>query len=235
MPTLETLVRFAKRRIKRTDMDHLLLEHSIDIYREICQKVPFLGLQEKIDNIPLVADDPEVSLASYNIAGILSVRLIVSPTQFRRLQRSHSRSFDELGYTRPGTPALYARFGNKIELHPAPSNSNMTLRLRVWRNATIVDTPDELTTELVWPRAWDSLGKYELLYRAYLDLDEHEKAAWLMQPMVLPRQPTPMKLRSSEMGIIPRLWNDLLKIETERESVDEDFSINPLQRNYSAR
>lgn len=236
MSTLDTLVTFVKRRVKRADMDTNILEHAIDVYKSICGLMPFSGLQQKLE-LPLVDGEPLVSLEGLRVAGIMSVRLASSATNanFRRLKRAHSTLFDELGYVTSATPAMYCRFGNGIEIHPPPNGSNFLIRIRAWMEPVIVDTPDELTTELVWPSAWDSLGKYETLYRIYIDLDEHEKAAWLMQPMMIPRQPAPRKVRSYEMGIIPRLWNDLLRLETQREGVDEDFSINPLVRNYSMR
>jgi hypothetical protein len=52
-------------------------------------------------------------------------------------------------------------------------------------------------------------------------------------PMPMPRQMSPKKTQMFEVGIIPRLYNDLLKTINMREAVDEDFSVNPIRRRYA--
>ena len=56
----------------------------------------------------------------------------------------------------------------------------------------------------------------------------------LMQTSMLPNQASPKKKKVDEMGIIPRLWNNLLSNMSFRENIDEDFSINPLIRRYTS-
>lgn len=83
---------------------------------------------------------------------------------------------------------------------------------------------------MVIPGEWHELVKYETMYRAYIELlDEQEKALMMMQPAMLPRQGSPTKIRSAEVGVIPRLWNDLLRTVSQREHVDEDLAISPMR------
>lgn len=91
------------------------------------------------------------------------------------------------------------------------------------------------TTVLVTPEEWDELLGWETLYRVYYALDQPDKAAALIGQNGFPRQPSPRKQKVFETGIIPRLWNDLLKTMSQQENVDEDFSINPIIRSYSVR
>jgi hypothetical protein len=90
-------------------------------------------------------------------------------------------------------------------------------------------------TQLVTPAEWDELMKWETLYRVYMYLDQLDKASALVQPQPLPRQASPKKTVMYEVGIIPRLWNDLLTTISQQENVDEDFSINPVIRAYTFR
>jgi hypothetical protein len=46
---------------------------------------------------------------------------------------------------------------------------------------------------------------------------------------------SPRKQTMYQTGIIPRLWNDLLATASNKENVDEDFSINPVIRAYTVR
>lgn len=86
----------------------------------------------------------------------------------------------------------------------------------------------------VTPEEWDELIRWETLYRVYIALDQIDKAQALVTPQGLPRQQgSPKKIRVFETGIIPRLWNDLLETVSQKENVDEDFSINPVIRPYS--
>lgn len=93
----------------------------------------------------------------------------------------------------------------------------------------------EQDTYVLTPSEWDELLRYETLYKTYYALDQIEKAMALMQPQMVPRQPTIKKTSMFEMGIIPRLWNDLLTTVSQQENVDEDFGINPTMRAYSIR
>lgn len=86
---------------------------------------------------------------------------------------------------------------------------------------------------LLMPEEWEELLMWETLYRLYTATEQHDKAMLLVAPTMTPRMPTPKKITIREVGIIPRLWNDLLQTVYGREGVDEDFSINPISRPYS--
>lgn len=100
-----------------------------------------------------------------------------------------------------------------------------------------IDTSSAIVNSLtlLTPPEWDELMKWETLYRVYHYLDQLDKGAQLVQPQGLPRQASPKKIPMVEVGIIPRLWNDLLTTISQQENVDEDFSINPVIRAYSFR
>jgi hypothetical protein len=99
-----------------------------------------------------------------------------------------------------------------------------------------LSSTDFQNTAVLTPVEWDELLRWETLYKVYYSLDMLEKAAALMQPAMVPRQPgSSKKTISFETGVIPRLWNDLLTTVSQQENVDEDFSINPTIRNYSQR
>jgi len=82
---------------------------------------------------------------------------------------------------------------------------------------------------------WVELHKWETLYRLYNHLEQWEKAQMLIAPAAMPvyQSPKHKRLMTEEVGIIPRLWNSLLRTVDERENVDEDFSINPVVRGYT--
>ena len=92
---------------------------------------------------------------------------------------------------------------------------------------------DVATTGLVTPPEWDELVEWETLYRLYFFADRGNDALALMAPAQMPRQAWVKKTTSYEMGIIPRLWNDLLQTSQMREGVDEEFSINPRYRQFT--
>jgi len=68
----------------------------------------------------------------------------------------------------------------------------------------------------------------------YYALERFSEAASLVMVTPMPRQAEPKRRIQQEVGIIPRLWNELLKTVSQRENIDEDFGINPLIRPYTA-
>lgn len=240
MSTIETLSTWATTFVKRSDLTSESIDLALEVYKLICQKIPFEGLQQKSGEISaqsvngaaldtvLAAQTPALPA----VAGIMSIRYTKTTNQSWRLRRSHSRTYDAISFSTSSDPRTYARFGNTIELMPSPSSATPTVRFRYWTNPTIHTTPK--STVLLWPDAWDALGKWETLYRLYYMIGEPEKAMTLIQPAVMPRQASPRKHQMFEVGIIPRLWNDLLATISQRENVDEDFSINPIVRSYTS-
>jgi len=104
-------------------------------------------------------------------------------------------------------------------------------------NGRLLDLTSAWYRQLLTPPAWDELMRWETLYRAYHLIDAADKAATLVQGQYPPaRMPgSPKQQRTYEMGIIPKLWNDLLTTTSSKENVDEDFNINPVIRAYSVR
>lgn len=226
----------AKTKLRRFDLVEDAVDEALSFYRVLCAKVPFEDLQVTSAEVPTLANIASYALSLWgtNIAGIVSARICYSTNQYRRLKRSHVRRFDMLSATAASRPTQYARWGQNIELFPAPSVATYTVRLRYWEKPTVVEA-DPATTVLQYPDEWSELHKYETLYRMYIHLEEHEKAMMLVQPAMLPRQPSPKRVVVSEVGIIPRLWNDLLMTVNQREAPDEDFGVNPMVRPYTWR
>lgn len=225
--------------MKRDDLTTEAREAAKGVYLLVCQKIPFEALQKRSAELPMQANVDTYDLASGptvlspDLAGIMSIRYS-NGTRKWRWKRSHSRLFDSISVTTSSDPRLYARFGTTIEVHPPPSSSAATFRVRYWSNPTLVASPNEHTTTLVTPVAWDELFKWETLYRLYFITGQEDKAAQLIMPMPMPRQMQPKRTQMFEVGIIPRLWNDLLATINMREAVDEDFSVNPIRREYTS-
>jgi hypothetical protein len=217
--------------LKRSDLTSEAVEAAVGAYRVICQAIPFEELQTTAT--PTVTPGNSVvslSAVSPSVAGIVSVRYVTAAGRSWRLKRSHVRAFDNISYSSNGDSRSYARFGLTLELQPPPQ-AGSSLIMRYWSNPTIDGTPGN--TNLVTPLAWDELFKWETLYRLYFITSQEDKAAALIMPMPMPRQMSPKKTQMFEVGIIPRLYNDLLKTINMREAVDEDFSVNPIRRRYA--
>lgn len=220
------------RRNKRPDVLEQSCENALNFYKLLCQAVPFEELETTSAERTLTGAEGTHSLSDLNINGIASIRLTTSTGVFRRLRRSHVRVYDSLGSISYNPPATYARWGKAIELNPIPASSSLyTIRLRYWAEPVIAAVENETT--IVCPDPWLELVRYETLYRTYMDFEEYEKANMLVAPLPIQRTPSPHKQRTFEYGVIPKLWNDLLRTVKQRENVDEDFSINPLVRRYT--
>lgn len=225
--------------LKRNDLTTEAELLAGEVYLLITQKVPFEELQLTSDEFNLTAGVNSYNLdftggvpsATGPVAGIVSIRYKTPTGRTWRLKRSHVRLYDALGVTVSGDPRLYARWEKYIELHPVPNSSSSKLRVRYWvqpvLDATVGNTP------ILTPKAWDALIKWETLYRLYYITGQEDKAGQLVMPMPMPRQPSPKRTSMFEVGIIPRLWNDLLTTYNMREAVDEDFNINPIRRDYT--
>lgn len=213
------------------------VQTAVDAYRTLCGKIPFETLRKTSAEIAITQDVGTYDLDTFltdSVAGLISVRLTITSTHHRKLQRSHPSVFDRISNPNSGQPALYARMGNTIELHPVPSLTTYKLRLRYWKYPDINE--DKKTTVLEIPAEWEELLKWETLYRMYNGpLQRPDAAMALVAPTMLPDQPGVSGRRSGgSMGIIPRLWNDLERTIQQREHIDENFSINPTQRGYTA-
>ena len=221
------------KKLKRYDIQEDCVDAATDFYRLLCARIPFAATQTTSAERSFTADVATYDLSDLDpvLSGIMSIRVTLGTNRYRRLRRSHVRVYDAMS-SASSDPYSYARWGSGIEVNPAPRLSTYTYRVRYW------SVPDFDTTELgdvvtVYPEEWAELHKWETLYRVLHNLDQYEKAMALITPTMMPRQISPKRTVVHEMGIIPKLWNDLLLTIAEREFVDEDFSINPLSRQYS--
>lgn len=230
-------------RLRRPDIYDVSLQEAMDFYRVLCAKVPFQQLME-VETFSTVAGtrvytlNPELAL--------MSVRIDYNGGGGTRLRRTHVRRLDLLtsysATTRRGRPYWYARFGNNIEIHPVPDAVH-TITYRYWPDVDskideqiVAGTISQLSEHVpLYAKPWIELHKWETLYRLYNHLEQWDKAAMLIAPAVMPiyQSPKHKRLMTEETGIIPRLWNSLLRTVAERENVDEDFSINPVVRGYT--
>ncbi len=239
--------------LTRQDIKVKLVKSAVNFYKLLCRRIPFDELMYVSNECPLTS-----GVTTYNLNTILdvngdpldpvlksiySIRLTYGPqtapgngTQSNsvRLRRSATRLYDSLSYVIPGQTSTYSRFGKTIEVNPPPNANNWTFRFRYWGIAPMAVVPEE--TELIMDDDWAELIRWETLYRAYYMLGNTQEAMALVAPNQIPFTPgAPRRRVMSEMAIIPRLWNDLCATLSARENADEDFSINPVVRNYSVR
>ncbi len=220
----------ANTKLVRPDLMQVAIEEATDFYRTLCARVPFDQLMVTSEEKPVTASVGVYSLGDFDpaVAGIVSLRMTYGANQYMRLRRSNARNFDQMCAITNSRPYWYIRHGGNIEFLPVPNLSTYTYRLRYWTYPVILNDPQN--TICVYDPEWKELHKWETLYRVYMILDEHDKAMALVQPAVMPRQASPKKTTSFEIGIIPRLWNDLLRTVTQREAIDDDFGLRPLAR-----
>lgn len=216
--------------LRRADIATEALEAAIEAYQVLTSKIPFEELQTKV-TVPTIASTVSYDLTSHNVAGIMSIRINYTATQGARLARKNTRLFDNNGIVAAGKPNQYARFAKSIELFPTPS-SVYDMNIRFWKHA-VINLADRPATVLVLPDPWVALMRWETLYRVYLMLKMNAEAAALVMTSLQPRLPTGKKQLMWDLGIIPRLWNELLSTISEREHIDEEISINPVVRKYT--
>jgi hypothetical protein len=225
--------------LKRADLQAPLIDAAVNFYTVLTRKIPFdelcytsqeYSVTANVATYDLTALDP---LLDPPLNAISSIRMTYggSGATSVRLRRSAVRLYDAISYNFGSRPSTYARWGNSIELNPKPDSSSYTFRLRYYGQAVLNATPQD--TVCVIRDEWAELIKWELLYRAYYYLGMYNQAAMLVQPSMMPRQPSPKRQLMLETGMIPRLWNELLTTISMKEAPDEDFSINPVVRNYS--
>lgn len=214
--------------LRRADMPTTLTKFILNFYRVLCQKIPFEGLQASA-TLALTQDVRSYDLASSlpDLQGIVAIRANFTTTNTVRLNRTNIQQLEQGLVSISGKPSRYARWGSVISLDPAPDSSTYTLGVRYWKKPTI-SNPTGNTT-LVVPDAWLELIEWEAYYRSLLILNRSEEAMGLIMPNIQPKMPSPSKNIQREIGIIPRLWNELLSTIEEREFIDENFGINPVR------
>lgn len=221
--------------LKREDLTAVAQDAALSFYKVLCFKVPFDELMVISAEIPTVASQDTYDLNALipPLKAISDVRITFDSQTKRRLRRSHSRVYDALSISAPTKPATYARFGLSIQMNPPPDSSAYTFRIRYWSIPTIAAPPE--TTVLAIPDEWNELMRWETYWRVLNSIGQEQKAAMLVQPVAMPRQASPKRQLMFEVGILPRLWNELLSTVSQKENVDEDFGINPVVRAYSYR
>lgn len=211
----------------RSDIDALITSQVKAAYLSICGRVPF---GELVAPTPVLACTPaqsavDISALNPAVAGIISLRVNYTSTQGRRLRRTHIRLMQNYGSTLvAGKPHEYARHGLQLRLFPVPDQA-YSLTLLYWMRPAIASPVG--STVLAVPPEWEELVMWEALYRIYGILRRPEDAQALIMPALQPKMRTGKKQYSQDIGIIPRLWNELLLTVDRREGIDEDFSINP--------
>ena len=225
--------------MNRVDLLPLAQTFAGKVYQGICDKVPFEELQEATAELAVSTStraydltDTGVIATEPSIAGIISIRMTYATGFVRRLKKSHHRAFEQLAPNLTGRPYRYARYKKTIEFDRIPDTSTYTWRIRYWKRPVMETNIGD--TNLVTPPAWDELMWWETVHRLYSATDQHDKALALMMPQQLPRQPSPQRTRIHEVGLIPRLWNDLLRTLQANEAADDDFGINPMFRGYTS-
>lgn len=119
--------------LTRTDILGLAVDKVHSFYKVLCDAIPFDKLRVTSSAQSFTAGVSSYSLAALPIAGIISVRAILSTTLSRRLKRTDTRVYDAISYSVNGDPMSYARYGDTIEVHPAPSSSSYTYVIRYWK------------------------------------------------------------------------------------------------------
>lgn len=242
--TLMVCVTWVQDMLKRTDLQPQLIKAAYKFYTTLVRYIPFdefmytsaeYNVTQRVISYNLIGLDPPVwpPLDAISSLRMTYGALNASSTSSLRLRRSNTRLYDAISYTNsPSRPSTYARWGTSVEFNPPPDNSSYTFRLR-YRGKAVLNNPSPENTIILIDAAWNELINWELLYRAYYMLNMADKAMALIGSPY-PIQPNPgRKVRVMNSGIIPRLWNDLLATISMKEAPDEDFSINPVVRNYS--
>lgn len=212
------------------------LDHAREIYVRYASSIPFNSLRKRTTGLAVQSDVAEYSLDAWqtDVAGITSLRINFSSTNGRRLIKKHPREFDQFSAVGTSRPSIYYRWGDDITLYPTPNSAAYTLDLRYWAYPTI-DEANLKDHELQTPREWASLYMWETYYELLNGvMDQPDKAMLLMAPSMVPSYPSTRTIRShGDTGIIPRLLNSLLKTVDQRDYVDDQYSIKPIQMSYT--
>lgn len=228
MATISTIAsEVATDMLFRTDLTSQIQNYMRDAYRVIASKVPLEELQANGVLTTIIGTRIyDLNTAPItDLAGIVSIQIAYSATQVQRLTRTHIRILDQQPVPANGKPFRYARWGTGIVVDPPPDTATYTLNIRYWKKATIDGTVGNTT--LLIPDAWLELLKWETFYRVLMAINRHQEAMNLIMPNPQPKMPSPSKVMQREIGIIPRLWNELLLTIQERENIDEDFGLVP--------
>lgn len=238
MATLDDVATWCTSKMGRADMQTIAREAALETYLLVCARVPFPELQKRTSQIALTEGGTlDLTALSPKLRAIESVRYENAAGVGYRLRRDHTRRFDSFaGVTSNNNPTHYARFGETLEFWRPPTGIDQFVRVRYWSRPAIVAAPNQHTTTILLPDEWHALLKWFSLWQCHMHFEQYEKAMMLMSPSMDPYNdrgsPTKIYMGKS-LGIIPQLWNNLLKTVSQMEGADEDFSIKPLTREYT--
>jgi len=224
--------------LNRADLTASAQNAALFAYRLISRLVPFDENFYFTTPIPLVANqgiyDLSTLVVNPDLLSIEDIQVTIAPQYSRRLRQSSVRLYDSLSIVQPGLPSTYARAAKlTIQLNPPPDQSTYTMQVRYWAMPAEASPIED--TVLTWPVEWDELLRWETAYRVLNLIGQEQRAMMLVAPSGVPPQSSNKTRRLTEVGLIPRLWNDLLKTRAQRENVDSEFSMNPVIRSYSIR
>lgn len=215
--------------LDRSDLVARATVLTTNVITMVTSRMPMYELRADATPAPLAG---ATKISSFDTAypllsGIISVRAEnIAGTTGRRLKKRNIQWFDSLG-SRTATsalPAAYCRHGGNLELYPTLSE-NLNLVIRYWKRHPVDATPGNTT--IVTHESWNELYKWEVYYRLLIHIGEHDKAMGLVVGTQMPYYPAVRKVRMVQMGIIPRLWNELMLTVDQREGIDDDFGIRP--------
>lgn len=227
--TLQDMMTMVGDHFDRDDIARKIARNIIFVYRTIAAKVQWDELMEREEfTIGPLSTTISMDLAANRIGAIQWVTLTDSAGNRRKLTRSISKAFDSRQTLRPGIPSQYSRFNNTMEFDATPLEDLTVTIAYAKRLAIDVMNPENVELEL--PEEWEELVFWESVSRTALDLKEFELHMMLNQGSMLPDQAGVHSNTIRHMGIIPRLWNDLLSTTSANEFTDAVGQIAPARR-----
>ena len=202
-----------------------------NVYQQICARIPFNELQATSAPITVPTLAPSLNYEAAGVtdlAGIYSITL-TDGSIIARIYKAKGgvRDFDAINrMITGGRPARYARWGAKTIEFDKIGNGTAQVTLRYWQRPQ-AHTDGVEKTILVTPANWDELFFWEGLYRVLYKLQRIEEAQTLMTGRMIPSAPEMRKNYIGTVGIIPRLWNDVLLTVDQQEGPDDNYGIMP--------
>ena len=217
--------------IRRGDLQNVIEHHMGNFYKVLTARVPFEELMAT-DTYTCGINDPSIDVGTEtpDLAGFKSLRINYLDGTGLRLKKDHVNNFDKTGTPPSRRPCKYARYGKSLELWPPPDQEYI-ITARYWKKGVLSGTIGN--TVMLVPDEWLELIAWETTYRVLIFLGRMQDAMSLVIGSPQPRMPSPKTVNMVDMGIIPRLWNELMLTIYEREYDSDDFSINPLVRDGS--
>lgn len=209
----------------RTDKNDSISKWIASGYRDLAHSIPFETLEETIDDLTVFGQDtllyPGTARA---IKSITLGRPSVNPSSWTPLKKRNKAIINRYDTTKPGVPAIWAPFAQRMYLRPVPNDSypvivDYWVKVNVDINAD-VNTLNE--TEILLPDDWIEIVDYEAQMRGFMGLLEFDKANAIR--MLLHGDPKKPK----EPGLIKQR---LTRIQAEYENAD--YGLRPRMVRYT--